>query len=76
MTMQLLELADLPAGLLLDGEIVALNDQRLPHFPLSANGDERCRDDDDAADPMSVWVTPCCLLPARDGRAERGSRLA
>jgi bifunctional non-homologous end joining protein LigD len=34
MTMQLLELAELPSGLVLDGEIVAFNDQGLPHFPL------------------------------------------
>jgi bifunctional non-homologous end joining protein LigD len=34
MTMQLLELADLPAGLVLDAEIVAFNDHGVPHWPL------------------------------------------
>ena len=34
LTMQLLELADLPAGLVLDGEIVAFNDEGVPHWPL------------------------------------------
>jgi hypothetical protein len=34
MTMQLLELADLPTGLVLDGEVVALDDLGLPHFRL------------------------------------------
>jgi bifunctional non-homologous end joining protein LigD len=34
LTLQLLELADLPAGLMLDGEIVALNDRGVPHWPL------------------------------------------
>jgi bifunctional non-homologous end joining protein LigD len=34
MTMQLLELADLPADLVLDGEIVAFNHDGLPHWPL------------------------------------------
>lgn len=34
MTLQLLELADLPAGLVLDGEIVAFNEQGVPHWPL------------------------------------------
>jgi hypothetical protein len=38
MTMQLLELADLPAGLVLGGEIVALNEEGLPHFRSSASG--------------------------------------
>jgi bifunctional non-homologous end joining protein LigD len=34
MTLQLLELADLPTGLVLDGEIVGLNDDGVPHWPL------------------------------------------
>jgi bifunctional non-homologous end joining protein LigD len=33
MTLQLLELVDLPAGLVLDGELVAFNGEGLPHFP-------------------------------------------
>lgn len=34
MTLQLLELADPPGGLVLDGEIVAFNDQGVPHWPM------------------------------------------
>src|SRR4051794_24767293 len=34
MTPMLPELADLPAGLVLDGELVAFNEQGDPHFPL------------------------------------------
>ena len=34
MTLQLLEFADLPDGLVLDGEIVAFNEQGVPHWPL------------------------------------------
>ena len=38
MTMQLLELADLPDGLVLDGEIVAFNREGAPHRRSSASG--------------------------------------
>src|SRR4051794_15978000 len=34
MTALLPELADLPPGLVLDGELVAFNDEGNPHFPL------------------------------------------
>jgi hypothetical protein len=45
--MQVLELADLPDWLVLDGEFVAFNDQGVPHVPFvchrCSTATSRCR---------------------------------
>jgi ATP-dependent DNA ligase len=51
MTGRLPELAELPAGLVLDGEIVAFNAAGVPHFPDALEAELEPNDDATEAGP-------------------------